>query len=295
MKILDNELQIVKSLVGAELTHENLTFIDCFIHRSLSIFMPVGGNCGYAINPDHSHPSYMFVISYDNETEVYIGANKYRPHPNSLFCLSPDIKHHEVQNYLPPKYCAIFVEKEFFELHFKEYASSALLPFNGLIINIKNNRLDALVKEFICESQNLHLSKDIVLKNIATLLIHQIIRNIIEYDFNETIFTNNLVINEVIKFINIHYENSINIDDLAKLSNLSKSHFTKLFTDEMQVSPIVYLKMIRLQNAKKILLSKQLSITQVAQQCGFNSPSYFTKIFKETFNETPKEFLIRSK
>jgi len=63
----------------------------------------------------------------------------------------------------------------------------------------------------------------------------------------------------------------------------------------MKVSPMVYLKTIRLQNAKKMLSAKELSITQVARQCGFNSVSYFTKLFKEYFNETPKEFMRRMK
>ena len=295
MKISNPDLSIVKSLVGENITHENLTFIDSFIYKKLSIFIPIGGNCGYAINKDHSHPSYMFVISYDNETEVYIGNKKYKPCPNTLFCLSPNIKHHEVKNYLPPKYCAIFIEKEFFEFHFKNYNPISSIFFDGLIIDIKNPKLDLLVKDFIYESQNVHLSKGFVLKSISTLLLHEIIRNIIDYNFYETTFTKNLMINDVVKFINIHYEKDITIDELAKLSNLSKSYFTKLFTDEMKLSPIVYLKMIRLQNAKKMLLTNKCTITKVAQQSGFNSPSYFTKLFKEAFNETPKEFLVRSK
>jgi AraC-like DNA-binding protein len=54
-----------------------------------------------------------------------------------------------------------------------------------------------------------------------------------------------------------------------------------------------YLKSIRLQNAKKMLRSNELNITQVAQLCGFNSSSYFTKSFREVFGETPKEFRKR--
>jgi transcriptional regulator GlxA family with amidase domain len=107
--------------------------------------------------------------------------------------------------------------------------------------------------------------------------------------------TDNLLINEAIKFINIEFGQDITIEMLAKLSCLSKSHFSKLFTDEMKVSPIIYLKTIRLQNAKKMLRSKKLTITQVATQCGFNSTSYFSKQFKEVFNETPKVFMQKVK
>jgi len=295
MKISTQELQIIRSLVGNEVMAEHLAFIDCFVNPKLSIFMPIGGNCGYAITPDHKHPSYMFVISYDNETEVYIDNIKLQPHPNSIFCLSPEIKHHEVQNYLPPKYCAIFIAKDFFELHFKQYNLKNTTHFNGLIINIKSNKLDLLTKDFIYESQSKHISKEVVLDTIATLLTHEIIRNIIDYDFYDTHISNNFIMNNVIQFININFDRNITIDELAKQSKLSKSHFTKLFTDEMQVSPIMYLKTIRLQNSKKMLLANQLNITKIANQCGFNSAAYFTKVFKESFNETPKEFLIRSK
>jgi len=286
------ELKTIKSLVGESITEENLKFIDSFVSPKLSMFMPVGGSCGYAVTPDHSHPAYMFVLSYDSESEVVIDGKCISSLPNTIFALSPEIKHHEVQNYLPPKYCAIFVDKDFFEEQFLSY-SDELLIFNGLVINIKNHRLESLVRDFMNESQNIHHSKEILLEVLTTLLTHEIIRNIVDYSFSETILSDNMMINESIKFMNIHFEKEITIEVLAKRSMLSKSHFTKLFTQEMQVSPMVYLKNIRLQNAKKMLRTKELNITEVAQKCGFNSTSYFTKLFKEHYSVTPKEFRLK--
>ena len=285
-------LQIIKYLVGNDITEDNLKFIDCFVSGKLSIFMPIGGNCGYAVTPDHKHPAYMFILAYDHETEVIIDGKKIRSSPNSIFCLSPELEHHEVQNYLPPKYCAIFIEAELFEENLKNYTQEAVL-FNGKVVNMKNSKLDQLVRNFMIESYGKHVSRETVLESIAILITHEIIRNAIDYHSDEIPVTDNMLMGEAVKFMNIEFEQDITIERLAELSGLSKSHFTKLFTEEMEVSPIVYLKTIRLQNAKKMLRAKELSVTQVARQCGFNSTSYFAKLFKEYFNETPKEFMQR--
>lgn len=292
MDVRDKEFSIVQKLVGDSIIKEHLLFVDSFIYEKLSMFMPVGGNCGYAITPGHTHPAYMFVISYDSESAVYVGENKFESSPNSMFCLSPEIEHHEVQNYLPPKYCAMFIQKEFFEQSLNSYMDEPL-HIEGRRVDMKSQKLDMLSKEFINEAQNTHTSKGVVLDSLSAMITHEIIRTILECNSHPVDVSDNQAVNEAIKHININYEQNITLDDLAKISKLSKSHFTKVFTLSMQVSPMEYLKTIRLQNAKKMLLSNGLSITQVSQQCGFNSPSYFTKSFKEAFNETPKEFIQR--
>ncbi len=294
MNVTEEEFSTIKNLVDDAITKENLLFVDSFVHEILSIFMPIGGNCGYAVTPDHTHPSYMFVLSYDSETAVFVGKRKLEPSPNTIFCLSPEIEHHEVQNYLPPKYCAIFIQKEFFEQNLNAYIDKTM-HFNGLIVDMKSTKLNMLIKEFMYESQNRHASKEIVLDSLSSLVTHEIIRTIIKYDAHPAYISDNQAINEAIKHININYEQNITLDDMATLSKLSRSHFTKVFIENMKVSPMEYLKIIRLQNAKKMLLSNSLSVTQVSQQCGFNSSSYFTKSFREAFNETPKEFTQRAK
>ncbi len=285
-------LQTVKTLVGDTITEENLKFIDSFVSQKLAIFIPIGGSCGYAVTPDHDHPSYMFVLTYDTQTEVVIDGKTISSMPNTMFCLSPYIKHHEVQHYLPPKYSAIFIEKKLFERCLSHYHDTPL-HFDGTITKIKNHKIELYLKEFIQETQNNHSVDEVLLENLATLLAHQIIRNLIDYPSPSVEMTDNLIIQNTIRFINTHFEREISLEDLAKMSHLSKSHFSRIFTKEMGISPMHYLKTIRLQNAKKMLRSHKLSITQVSRQCGFNSTAYFSKLFKEHFSLTPKEYIKR--
>ena len=288
----NKELLIIKSLVGESVTKENLALVDSFVYEKLSIFMPVGGNCGYAISPKHTHPSYMFVLAYDCETVVYVVDKKYETKPNTVFCLSPNIEHHEVQNYLPPKYSAIFIDKEFFEKSISIYVDESIC-LNSLVVDA-NAKLERLLKEFMSEAISSHKSRYITLENLASLITHELIRIVLKHNSSPIDVSENQVINKVVRYINAYYENDISVENLATISKLSKSHFSKLFTESMKVSPMEYLKRVRLQNAKKMLLSNQLSMTTIASQCGFNSPSYFSKIFKETFNESPKEFASRN-
>ena len=287
-----NQIEVIKSLVGENITKEDLALVDSYVYEKLAIFMPVGGNCGYAVSPKHTHPAYMFVLAYDNQTVVYVDEKKYETSPNTIFCLSPDIEHHEVQNYLPPKYSAIFIDKELFERSMKLYKKENIF-FNALVVD-SNDKIERLLKEFIIESLNSHTSTQIVLENIASLITHELIRVVLKENTNLVDASDNEFINKVIKYINTNYENEISVEELAQISKLSKSHFSKVFSENMNVSPMDYLKSIRIQNAKKMLLSNQLSMTKISTQCGFNSPSYFSKVFKETYGETPKEFSIRN-
>lgn len=136
-----------------------------------------------------------------------------------------------------------------------------------------------------------------MLENLSMLLTHEIIRTIVGQKKQESTLEvpQNQRINEAVKLINANYEKDISLEEIAQSANLSKSHFTKLFTQIMKITPVQYLLHVRLQNAKKMLLSGKLSVTKVSAQCGFNSPSYFAKSFKAAFNETPKEFMQRIK
>ena len=168
------------------------------------------------------------------------------------------------------------------------YTNKAII-FNGLLVKLQNYKLDGLIKSFIETAEEIHPSTETILDNISTLITHEIIRTVTKHKCSISHNPSNLMMNEIIKFINIEYASEISVELLSQKANLSKSHFSKLFNNEMNISPMEYLKKIRLQNAKKMLRSNELTVTQIAQLCGFNSSSYFTKSFREAFGVTPRE------
>jgi AraC-like DNA-binding protein len=64
----------------------------------------------------------------------------------------------------------------------------------------------------------------------------------------------------------------------------------RIFKQETGTTPVDFLIQIRLERAKKLLISSMESITDIAYTCGFNSSSHFATSFLKKFNATPSDF-----
>jgi AraC-like DNA-binding protein len=91
-------------------------------------------------------------------------------------------------------------------------------------------------------------------------------------------------------YINEHYNEDLTLDDVANRSGFSKYHFSRLFKQFTNVSFYKYLNKKRIENAEKLLMDKELTITEVALRCGFSSLSAFIRMFKIVKDCTPTEF-----
>lgn len=98
------------------------------------------------------------------------------------------------------------------------------------------------------------------------------------------------VVSTATKYMEEHYMEPISIEILAELCSLSTSHFHRVFIDTAHITPTNYLLNLRLNHAKILLSTTNMSITEIALKCGFNSISYFSYCFKKASNKTPKEF-----
>lgn len=82
----------------------------------------------------------------------------------------------------------------------------------------------------------------------------------------------------------------IKIDDIGKHLGLSRSQLYRKMQEIAGISPNAFLKKYRIYNALQLLRLKTKNISEVAFECGFVSPSYFSKCFQDTFNITPSQF-----
>ena len=85
----------------------------------------------------------------------------------------------------------------------------------------------------------------------------------------------------------------ISIADMAKEAGLSQSHFMKFFKNTMGTSFVYYLNEYRLTMASRLLISSDSSILAIASEVGFENLSYFNRIFKKRFGQTPREYRRR--
>lgn len=94
----------------------------------------------------------------------------------------------------------------------------------------------------------------------------------------------------VCDYISEHCSEGLTLDYIADISGFSKYHFSRLFKQFTNVSFYKYLNKKRIEYAEKLLVNKELTITEVALQCGFSSLSAFIRMFKIIKDCTPTEF-----
>lgn len=94
-------------------------------------------------------------------------------------------------------------------------------------------------------------------------------------------------IEEPVNFIREHYHRNISIEELAELAHLSVSALERRFKKHLAKTPNQFINEIRLENARRLLVETSLPISQIAYQCGFAEPSYFSKQFRRLFGEIP--------
>ncbi|MEE4563704.1 AraC family transcriptional regulator [Paenibacillus polymyxa] len=95
---------------------------------------------------------------------------------------------------------------------------------------------------------------------------------------------------QMIMFIQHDYMNPITLQDVSNSANISKSEALRCFQTYMKQSPIDYLIQYRLEVAQRLLFETNSSVQDISSECGFNSSSYFIKIFRNKIGITPREF-----
>lgn len=107
---------------------------------------------------------------------------------------------------------------------------------------------------------------------------------------NDSEDTDTVLQKKMTTFIYSNYMHTITLDDIAASANICRSRCCKLFKRFARLSPIAYLNAYRMEKSKILLSKSQLSITEIAIKCGFNSPSYFSKQFYTLNQCTPKAY-----
>lgn len=253
-------------------------------------FVPV---IGYErTKPNHSFTSvrdywlFHFVIS--GRGKYFVDGKTYNLGKNYGFIIQPGVETSYVADKLEPwEYCWIAVRgidaiglleaAELYNKHYFSFETECIAPILGVLEELRssenmnpdyaNLRINAAFLEvmsyFVPKTQSLGERKSLKSGNIALSGAEYFMKN---------------------------YSKSIGVNEAAAEIGVSRVYFSTLFTKEFGVPPKEYLTGIRIDNAKKLLSSTDLTLSAVAQRCGFVDVGIFTKNFKKLCGKTPNAY-----
>lgn len=94
-------------------------------------------------------------------------------------------------------------------------------------------------------------------------------------------------------YIEQNLQEDISVNDLCKKAYMSKPNLFRYFKNEFGLTPTEYINQRRIQKAKEILKNPMKSVSDACYEVGYNSLSYFNKVFKKMTGITPKQYKRR--
>ncbi|MGN1317218.1 MAG: helix-turn-helix domain-containing protein [Acutalibacteraceae bacterium] len=94
----------------------------------------------------------------------------------------------------------------------------------------------------------------------------------------------------ITRYLQEHLAEDMSLALLSEEFHLNAQYISQLFKNEIGVNFLAYLTNIRMEKAKKLLLSTSLSVAEVAEQSGYGDYRVFTKVFKKNEGATPSQY-----
>lgn len=99
------------------------------------------------------------------------------------------------------------------------------------------------------------------------------------------------VLKQALEYIDSHYcDESISLNEVAARAGVSPNHLSSVFSQNMQKTLIEYITNKRMEKAKKLLKTTNVSTGSIAAEIGYKDPRYFSFVFKKTQGMSPREY-----
>ena len=97
-------------------------------------------------------------------------------------------------------------------------------------------------------------------------------------------------ISTALKIMKNRFDKGITVEYVAKKTHLSYPQFVRSFKKVMNITPKEYINQLKLEKAKALLYTTNLSIEAIALECGFNDTFYFSNFFKKLTGRSPSDY-----
>ena len=237
----------------------------------------------------HTHPFTELFYVVDGKGEFNIQGQRFPVKANDFVIINPQVEHTELSSPDEPL--------EYIVLGIRGLSFSNLTPVSEgghpfSFFNLRDEQkdilryLNAMVQEATCQQ----MSYELVCHNLLEILLIKILRH---QHFDLEVGKQSKATKDIsfIKhYLETYYHESIQLEDLASMTHLSRFYISHSFKKEIGMSPMEYLIDIRIKESKILLRTTNYSISQVADIVGFTTPTYFSKQFRKSTGISPTDY-----
>lgn len=261
----------------------------------------------YNEQPDPYHPHWHtaleIIMPMENYYDAHIAGEQYRIKPGEVIVIPPGEVHELIAPPNGKRFIFLFDISMIAQL--KGFAGIQSLLVQPLYITPETYpHIYDEVYQILVQIRNEYFNKT----EYAELVIYSLLLNFfVKFGYNrinaENLFPNVRLykqkeyvqkFNNLMDYIDTHYMEDLNLEDIAESIGFSKFHFSRLFKQYTNFTFCDYLCYRRIKVAEELLAEPDLSITEIAMQAGFPSISTFNRLFKQHKNCTPSEYRSKS-
>ena len=251
----------------------------------------------------HIHDAIEVIFIEDGEYRIFVNGHEFSACPGDVFLFRANAIHSIYAGNLPEnRYYVLKVKPSLlFELSDEKNAVSYVLKFvvsddRGKVRwtakELEQSEIRGALGQLVDALWGEHPCKDIFLKICSCQVIYSMLCDMVRDEDTrmEADLANNTAaaqIYKAIRHINRNFNTQIDARQLCRMVNMSYSYFSRSFKKITGRSFKEYLNEVRINRAEHLLMTTDLSVTQVALECGYNNVSYFITVYKALKNRTP--------
>ncbi len=103
------------------------------------------------------------------------------------------------------------------------------------------------------------------------------------------------IVNKVVNYLQGNIYDNITFEDVCKFAHMSKTTLKTVFKSKSGTGVIEYYKLLKIEEAKKLMREEALNFTEISEKLGYSSVHYFSKHFKKSTGMTPTEYICSIK
>ncbi len=241
----------------------------------------------YHIIRSQGYPAYQLAVCTNGVGEFLCGGARHVIEPGDVFIFEPRAAH----EYYP-------VDANW-SIHFFTFGGDGVA---GLMkyMNIEGYAVFSMSGEALMEymkiSEELHEAYKIKTEFTASALMYRLLaetfnlkrKKPVDDDTSEDVRAK--IVTPVIRYMQKNYKENISLDDMCDVAEVSRSYLCRVFKRKTGVTPVRFLMNMRIEEAKKRLVSTDMRVSRISEAVGFNDVSYFCAVFRSGVGITPEEY-----